>query len=314
MKSNLSMARYFGRAWVLFGWLGAFWLAVVTLRAEEAPSRSASPVPLEWRGLDNVFRLSPRITSGSGPNSEPAFATLAEQGITTIVSVDGERPDVERAHKYGMRYVHIPIGYDGLPRAAQLALVRVARETNGTIYIHCHHGKHRGPAAAAVACIAEGSVDRAAAKHILSVAGTAANYRGLWRDVEKFNLPHASEELPDLVEVADVGGMALAMVQASAAIDQLQQLSDNQWRPLADRPDVGASDESLLLWEAFREAERFASSSDDELLSEDLVAAKIEAARLHESLTQGDLESAVQRFMAIKANCTACHVTHRDNQ
>jgi hypothetical protein len=34
----------------------------------------------------------------------------------TIISVDGARPNVDAAKKEGLSYVHIPIGYNGVPR------------------------------------------------------------------------------------------------------------------------------------------------------------------------------------------------------
>ncbi len=125
------------------------------------PAAAANPKKLtftefEEPGLDNVLQLSPRIFSGSQPHGEQGFESLEKLGVKTVVSVDGARPDAQRAKQHGLRYVHIPIGYDGIPRPAALALVRAIREAPGPIYIHCHHGKHRGPAAAAVACMAEG--------------------------------------------------------------------------------------------------------------------------------------------------------------
>ena len=47
--------------------------------------------------------------------------------MRTVISVDGARPDVVRAHSFGLRYVHLPIGYDGVPREQAL---RIARATD----------------------------------------------------------------------------------------------------------------------------------------------------------------------------------------
>jgi hypothetical protein len=40
--------------------------------------------------------------------------------VKTIVSVDGGKPDVETARKHGIRYVHLPIGYDATDCTAGL--------------------------------------------------------------------------------------------------------------------------------------------------------------------------------------------------
>src|SRR4051812_33660083 len=85
---------------------------------EKAPMsrESASPVPIEIRGIENAFRLSPRLYSGSQPEGARSFAALRDLGIRTIVTVDGSMPDVETARKFGLRYVHLPVGYDGIGR------------------------------------------------------------------------------------------------------------------------------------------------------------------------------------------------------
>src|SRR5262249_15241787 len=139
------------------------------------------------------------------------FASLAKMGIRTVISVDGARPAVDAAHAHGLRYIHIPIGYDGVPTRAAAALARAVREAEGPIYIHCHHGKHRGPAAAAVACIAARNVSGIDALQILELAGTGKEYPGLWRDVVACTAPSADEKPPELVEVAEVDSLAAAM-------------------------------------------------------------------------------------------------------
>src|SRR5215475_14398645 len=78
--------------------------AQVELGAVEAP------------GLHNVYRLTEKLLSGSSPEGDEGFASLQRLGVKTIISVDGMRPDLERAHRFGMRYVHLPIGYDGVPK------------------------------------------------------------------------------------------------------------------------------------------------------------------------------------------------------
>ena len=104
--------------------------------------------------LPNAYRLHPRVISGGQPEGEQAFARLKELGVKTVISVDGARPEVELARKYGLRYVHLPHGYDGVPDERASELAKAVRDLPGPVYIHCHHGKHRSPAAATVACVA----------------------------------------------------------------------------------------------------------------------------------------------------------------
>ncbi len=46
----------------------------------------------------------------------------------------------------------------------------------GPIYIHCHHGKHRSPAASTAACVGAGLLRPADALPVLQFAGTSPHY------------------------------------------------------------------------------------------------------------------------------------------
>src|SRR5213595_1189675 len=70
--------------------------------------------------IHNFFHLSKRIMSGAQPDSDQDFAALAAAGVKVILAVDGSQPDVEGAHRHGMRYVHLPIGYDGIDESTTL--------------------------------------------------------------------------------------------------------------------------------------------------------------------------------------------------
>ena len=128
-------------------------LASLAATPQERPSdesrprraRPGTPERLEIRGIENTFRLSPRLYSGGDPHGVEALAALKELGVRTIISVDGATPDVETARKLGLRYVHLPIGYDGVPREQAVRLVQAVKTLPGPVYVHCHHGKHRGP-------------------------------------------------------------------------------------------------------------------------------------------------------------------------
>src|SRR3712207_7739670 len=62
---------------------------------------------------------------------------------STVISVDGARPDVELARKYGLRYVHLPIGYDDVTENEGRAIAKAITELPGPFYIHCHHGDRK---------------------------------------------------------------------------------------------------------------------------------------------------------------------------
>src|SRR5262245_6224214 len=60
------------------------------------------PVPGPVPGLHNVYRLGDRLYSGSSPEGDAGFASLRKLGVKTVLSVDGARPDLERARRYGL--------------------------------------------------------------------------------------------------------------------------------------------------------------------------------------------------------------------
>jgi len=261
--------------------------------------------------LDNLMRLSPRIFSGSEPVGDPAFAKLAELGIRTIVSVDAVAPDVETARRYGLRYIHIPIGYDGIEQQAGLSIARVMRDRQGPVYFHCHHGRHRGPAAAAVACIADGALDHASARAALEAAGTSPAYAGLWRDVAGYKVPSPTAELPDLVEVARVDSVAEAMAKIGRTFDNLVLLRDANWGQSRKSPDLVASQQALLLQESFHELGR-ALAGEDAPYRQLLTEAETLSQSLRKALVDRDAERATAAFSALESSCKSCHRKHRD--
>ncbi|MCA9062306.1 MAG: hypothetical protein KDA96_04585 [Planctomycetaceae bacterium] len=268
---------------------------------------------LEAAALTHVARLSDRIVSGSAPVGSVAFTALAAAGIRTIVSVDAARTDVEGARAAGIRYVHIPFGYDGISEQAQLALTHVVRDTEGLIYIHCHHGRHRGPAAAAIACRVEGSVDEQGAVAILESAGTSPDYAGLWRDVRGFQVPGPEVELPELVESAEVPSLAGWMAEIDRRIDELNLIEAAGWASPENHPDLVPVQSALLLQEGFSEARRSLPPDADEKLRQLMEDADASICLdLFNAIREGNREAATSSYAVLKKSCTECHAEFRN--
>lgn len=300
----------------------AFGLLATVATGHEALPSSVRPLS-HTPGVHNVFALCTDVFSGSTPDGEAGFRFLAGLGVKTIISVDGAKPDVASARKYGIRYVHLPHGYDGISTNVQLQLAKAGAELPGPVYVHCHHGKHRGPAAAALICLNSHSWTHGQADAWLRLAGTATNYSGLFEAVRTFKtwspaeLECVAAEFP---ETAQVPGLVEAMVGIDERWEHLKAVQRAGYTTPPAHPDLQPANETLILREHYREAQR----SPDSLTRGDAFLGqlkKAEASAEHaESLLRKfaargspeirqDLDKA---FDALARDCAACHRTYRD--
>ena len=134
--------------------------------------------PRDYPGIHNAVAFHDGFISGSVPEGEAGFETLAAMGVKTIISVDGAVPDVDMARARGLRYIHLPIGYNGFDEQRRLELARATRDAmnDGAVYIHCHHGKHRSAGAAAVVIASLGWATPEKAIERMKVSGAAPAY------------------------------------------------------------------------------------------------------------------------------------------
>ena len=264
----------------------------VGLCAAGSPSR---PV----KGLHNVLRLTPRVLSGRSPNGADGFASLSRLGVRTVLSVDGATPEVELAARHGLRYVHLPVGYDGVPPAQLARITKALRDLPGPVYVHCHHGKHRGPAAAAAAlvCLDELTPDQAVA--FMKQAGTDARYQGLITLPHTLTKPRRGEldRLPDdYPPAAPTAELTRTMVKV-----------DETW----DRLKLGTNfaTDAVLLQEYYRESRRL---PEVVRRGEAFVALFAEAERAAVELEASAPEVRAAALKRSQKLCTQCHAKWRD--
>ncbi|MES2570180.1 MAG: hypothetical protein V4710_09020 [Verrucomicrobiota bacterium] len=277
------------------------------------------PIPLSTPGIHNAFRVTGRIFSGSQPEGEAAFAELERLGVKTIVSVDGAKPDVLAARKYGLRYIHLPIGYDGLSPRRILELIRASTEQPGAIYVHCHHGKHRGPAAVAMMCQATAGWSPERAEQWLRQAGTAEEYAGLYRATREFQ-PVTKEQLArvgELPEVAETPALVDLMVAIDERFDSLKTAQKAGWRTSSNWTHLTPAHEATVLWEHFREFARIEETGKrpDNYRTRLADSEKaIHALRVGLTQTPLDFPSLEAAMKQITQSCTACHKTYRNER
>jgi len=275
------------------------------------------PDPHGTPGLHNVQVLSPQLITGSSPEGDEGFQTLKSLGVRTIITVDGARPDVERARKFDMRYVHLPISYDGVPREQALRIARAIRDLPCPIYLHCHHGKHRAPAAAATArlCLDDRcGVDDAIEG--MKRSGTDPHYTGLYASPRELKRPTKEEldrVLAEFPEVSPIPPLAEAMVHLEEHWDRLTAIRAAGWKVPRTQPDLDPPHEALQLREGYHEMSRMIGKKSDEF-QRWLRDAEMEAGTLEKLLRQKepDTEAIEKSYRTSQQACKQCHLRYRD--
>ncbi len=283
-----------------------------------------SPTKLKTRHLPNAVQIHDRVISGGQPDGSAGFRELQELGIRTIISVDGAAPDLALASQYGLKYVHLPHSYDGIPEQRLRELARAVSILEAPIYVHCHHGRHRSPAAAAAACVSAGLIDLSAGRAVLRIAGTSNSYRGLFQSVESARrfeqavLDAMPTEFPEKVELPP---LAEAMVQLERTHDRLKQFAAAGWSELPTHPNTNPTHEALLLKEHFVEMLRMEHDTrgDDSYhrcLAESRDASESLEAALGAWQNDGSAAPVPAQIAAsfdrITQRCAACHQKFRD--
>ena len=103
------------------------------------------------------------------------------------------------------------------------------------------------------------SWDTAQAEQWLKAAGTATNYSGLYETVRKFKKPTREQVKAfraELAEVAQVSGLVDSMVQIDYTWENLKAIRAAKYQAPKDHPDLQPSNEAVILWEHYREAQR----------------------------------------------------------
>ncbi len=306
-------------------------IAVLTLAAcqpSPAPKPAASAatpataVESPSHGIHNLHQLSDRIYSGSSPDNDNGYAELKAMGITTIISVDGAAPETEKAKALGMRYIHLPIGYDQVPADKAVLLAQAMKQTQGKVFVHCHHGRHRGPAAAAVCVMTDEGWANDKAIAWMKQAGTSADYPGLYRSVEAFKVPDAAalSKPVDFPQRAAVPALAKAMVDVDERWEHLTASRKVAFAAPPVHPDVDPPHEALLLAQAYREMVRTkeAIEKGGGFLAR-LKKADEEVTQLHEllkAIKAGSSVDLVKRAEAVAdmvgKSCKSCHARYRN--
>lgn len=276
---------------------------------------------LNLPGLPNAIQVNPRLISGGQPSAEEGFQQLRRLNVKTIISVDGITPDLESAKRSGIRYIHLPIGYRGIDQKQAGIFAYCFRNLPGPIYIHCHHGKHRSPAAAAVGGISAGLLTRDHALELLTLAKTDPAYQGLFasvRQAKRLSISEQNESAPNLPQTAPVSDLTETMVNLEDCFTKLESLLTVD-RNAFDRKQFEAS--SILLRDDFAEILRECSADfPDHQFQQSLKSSLSMAEQLRQTLQaeqeRSDSADQIRQLKklvhGIRSECRTCHAVYRD--
>lgn len=302
-STNIRRARTHGGVAVM---LTSFclWLSVGCAMASAQSSDELVPTRLvDTAGLENVIQLTPELFCGGQP-ADDGFASLKKLGIKTIVSVDGVAPNLESAESIGARYVHIPLGYGGIDEHSRLSLTAALTQCPPPIYVHCHQGRHRGPAAAALGLVLTGQCEGPAALDILRSAGTDKRYHGLWEAVRDAKAIDTEGEFPPLVESAEITPLVKSMAELLKLYEGLEE-------ELASSDQASQLDsKALLMHDIVRELLRsdYLKAQGGKAHFETTLTS---ITNLQQALQTSDLDLAKERLKSVGQNCQACHAELR---
>ena len=261
--------------------------------------------------VPNLFHTGPEPT-------EAVWNRLQEHEVKTLISVDGIRPDLKTAREKGFTYIHLPIGYDGITRERVEQLASALKYAEGPIYLHCHHGKHRGPAAAVVAALANGLITQETALAYLKERGTSEDYSGLWEAVSTTQpLSHIPKlELPAHMPVED---LTETMSQLDRVWENVDLIRRNDWSVPTTHPDLVLNNELTLLYEYLFESQRLHKtpdlSADEKSKLKKSYQASLDAIqtfRTRAQAAQPVFEELEQAFQNTQSSCKSCHQQFRN--
>ncbi|MCG8650082.1 MAG: hypothetical protein MI861_09625 [Pirellulales bacterium] len=306
---------------LLISLLGCVAGSIIGLAGDQQGGELQTPTALDVAHLPNACQLHAKVISGGQPEGEAGFEALRKLGVRTIISVDGAKPNLALAKKAGLRYIHLPHGYDGIPPDRRIELAKAVQEADEPVYIHCHHGMHRSPAAAAVACVGAGMISRQQAMSVLTIAGTSPEYQGLFRVVDQAtSVDNLSKIKVDFQESVAVPPLAASMVSLELSFDRMRKIEAARWQPPPQHPDLSPRHEALMMREHLTEMLRTEAVQKQPAEFQQLLernhknaqSLETQLAKASGQLSKDSRSRLSATLSAIKTDCVLCHRKYRN--
>ncbi len=289
-----------------------FILTLLVACSSNTPRASTTTLP--DGPIHNLHQLSEGLYSGGEPPTNAHYAQLADLGIRTVVSVDAIAPNPELAEPYGIRIVHLPIGYDGIDEQRAIELAAAIQTLEHPIYVHCHHGKHRGPAALCVGAIGAGLITNDQAQEFMQTTGTSPKYTGLW-EAARIAQPLDDSTLArvdELPERAPVSSFVDSMGHLDRLHDRLWDMSEDDWKTPEDHPDLSPTAVSGQIHDLLR------AMLEDDIITQEgqgmhtmMITSINAAAQVERDIDSGRFSEAYRSMDALHQSCVDCHDKYR---
>lgn len=267
----------------------------------------------------------PYLLFGSAPSSPDDFQALSMLGVQIVISVDGASPMMEAAGETSIKFAHVPVGYDTITRAEIASILKVIQANpDQKVFLHCHHGKHRAPAAIASSLVSCGKWTHEQGIALLKKAGTSPDYPGLYSAVR-----HARPISSDRIDKAPFPPPSVppnsiidVMTRMDHHFDYLKKLSKKASPPTKGNDSIQMHiprNHAKLLHEQFLEWNRSIRNSSKHDFQPDFLNLLDQGENLSESLfraipasnpaTNTEFHKALQ---SLQNNCRSCHRTFRN--
>ena len=260
----------------------------------------------ETTSLKNVYLLTGKLYSGAEPTDRAAYEELQSMGIRTLISVDAIPPNTSLAAEYNIRVIHLPIGYDGISDQRIKELAFAIQSSSKPVYVHCHQGKHRGPAAICAGALALGIIDHEQADAFMTKAGTSESYTGLWSAVEGVEKLATIEPMPlsEHTPARTISKTMSKIGKQATVLDDIVYHGKTAPIDQAQSPAVYAAQIHNLFrtLETSDEAKEYGQEFMD-----DLEHATQAASNLETVLGKNDAGLAMDALDALKNSCSRCH-------
>lgn len=130
------------RRYALLGVLLFAWLATAGAAetSDQRPTQWAQPV--RSAELQNFYRLDDKVYRSAQPDEE-GFVELKQRGIGTILNLRNYHSDDDEAEGLNLDLQRVEMDAGSITVEQLVAALRVIRQAEGPVLIHCWHGSDR---------------------------------------------------------------------------------------------------------------------------------------------------------------------------